>query len=84
MSPRTGAREPRAPRSLGKKNFILIVEPRAELFTLGGLQRNLNAVLDIGGARLALEAVGKAFARQALRFNLFNALDSLRSQNLGD
>jgi hypothetical protein len=41
-------------------------------------------VLDVGGARLALEAVGKAFARQAARFNLFNALDSLRSQNLGD
>ena len=37
-----------------------------------------------GAARLALEAVGKAFARQAARFNLFNALDSLRSQNLGD
>jgi hypothetical protein len=45
---------------------------------------DLNAVLDVGGARFALEAVGKAFARQALRFNLFNALDSLRSQNLGD
>ena len=25
----------------------------AELFTLGGLQRDLNAVLDIGGARVA-------------------------------
>jgi hypothetical protein len=78
MSPRTGAHEPRAPRSLGKKTSFLSLSPgdEAELFTLGGLQRNLNAVLDIGGARLALEAVGKAFARQAARFNLFNALES--------
>ena len=74
------------PAASERKTSFLSLSPsdEAELFTLGSLQRNLNAVLDIGGARLALEAVGKAFARQAARFNLFNALDSLRSQNLGD
>jgi hypothetical protein len=41
-------------------------------------------VLDIGGARLALEAVGKVFARQTAHFDLFNAFDSLGSQNRGD
>jgi hypothetical protein len=57
----------------------------AELFTLDGLQRNLNAVLDIGGARPALEAVGKGFASQDAYLDLFNALDSLGShRNLGD
>ena len=74
------------PAASERKTSFLSLSPRdeAELFTLGGLHRNLNAVLDIGSARLALEAVGKAFTRQAARFNLINALDSLRSQNLGD
>jgi glycosidase len=74
--------------SLGKDDFFLVAEApgdEAELFTLNGLQRNLNAVLDIGGARPALEAVGKGFASQDAYFNLFNPLDSLGShRNLGD
>jgi glycosidase len=75
-------------RSLGKSNFFLVAEApgdEAELFTLNGLQRNLNAVLDIGGARPALEAVGKGLAAQAAYFDLFNPLDPLGShRNLGD
>ena len=75
-------------RSLGKSNFFLVAESpgdEAELFTLNGLERNLNAVLDIGGARPALEAVGKGFAAQDAYFDLFNPLDSLGShRNLGD
>jgi hypothetical protein len=75
-------------RSLGKSNFFLVAEvpgDEAELFTLNGLQRNLNAVLDIGGARPALEAVGKGLAVQAAYFDLFNPLDPLGShRNLGD
>jgi hypothetical protein len=56
----------RAAASERKASFLsLSPGDEAELFTLGGMQRNINAVLDIGGARLALEAVGKAFARQA-------------------
>jgi glycosidase len=75
-------------RSLGKSNFFLLAESpgdEAELFTLNGLERNLSAVLDIGGARPALEAVGKGFAAQDAYFDLFNPLDSLGShRNLGD
>ena len=75
-------------RSLGKSNFFLVAESpgdEAELFTLNGLERNLSAVLDIGGARPALEAVGKGFAAQDAYFDLFNPLDSLGShRNLGD
>ena len=64
--------------TLGKNNFFLVAESpgdEAELFTLNGLQRNLNAVLDIGGARPALEAVGKGFAPQTAYFSGFDKFD---------
>ena len=75
--------------SLGKNDFFLVAESpgdEAELFTLNGLRRNLNAVLDIGGARPALEAVGKGLAAQTAYFNGFDEFDpGLGShRNLGD
>ena len=56
------------------------------LFALDGLRRNLNAVLDIGGARPALEAVGKGLAPQTAYFDGFNEFDpGLGShRNVGD
>jgi glycosidase len=76
-------------RSLGKRDFFLVAESpgdEAELFTLNGLRRNLNAVLDIGGARPALEAVGKGLAPQSDYFKGFDEFDEgLGShRNLGD
>jgi glycosidase len=74
---------------LGKNDFFLVAESPgddAALFALDSLRRNLNAVLDLGGARPALEAVGKGLAPPTAYFNGFNALDpGLGShRNLGD
>ena len=74
---------------LGKNDFFLVAESPgddAALFALDGLRRNLNAVLDLGGARPALEAVGKGLAPQTAYFDGFNEFDpGLGShRNLGD
>ena len=64
--------------SLGKNDFFLVAESpgdEAALFALNGLRRNLNAILDIGGARPALEAVGKGLAPQTAYFNGFDEFD---------
>ena len=64
---------------MGKENFFLIGEVAGgngfQDFYLDGLPRNLDAVLDIGEARPALELVGKGLADPAAYFDGFNALD---------
>jgi hypothetical protein len=78
--PATSAERSRNTVAASEDQLFLVAESpgdEAELFTLHGPERNLSAVLDIGGARPALEAVGMGFAAQDAYFDLFNPLDSL-------
>lgn len=64
--------------SLGKRNFLLVGEiAGGDIFQdfyldrLAVLQRNLSAALDIGNARLDLQAVGKGLQPGSVYFNGF-------------
>lgn len=65
---------------IGKKDFFLVGEAAGGSFTqdvfIDALIRNINAVLDIGEARLSLTAIGKGFAHPDDYFGTFNELDS--------
>lgn len=65
--------------SIGKKDFFLVGEVAGGSFTqdvfIDALIRNINAVLDIGEARLSLTAIGKGFAHPDDYFGTFNELD---------
>ncbi len=65
--------------TLGKHNFLLVGEiaggDYAQDFVLDNLailQRNLNAALDIGSARINLQVAGKGLAPGAVYLNSFN------------
>jgi glycosidase len=76
--------------TLGKANFLLVGEVAGgdsfEDFYLDGLVRNLSAVLDIGEARTALEAVGKGLREPGAYFGGFESLDPGMGshRNVGD
>jgi glycosidase len=65
--------------SIGKNDFFLVGEVAGGSFTqdvfFDALVRNINAVLDIGEARLSLTAIGKGFAHPHDYFGTFNELD---------
>ena len=65
--------------SLGKRNFLIVgeiaggdVSQDFYLDSLAVLQRNMSAALDIGNARLDLQAVGKGLRRGIAYFNGFD------------
>lgn len=69
--------------SIGKRNFFLVGEMAGGehvqdyyIDALGLMQRNLNAALDIGHARVALESVGKGLQRGFDYFNGFSEHDT--------
>ena len=74
--------------NLGKSDFFLVGEvaggDKDEERYLDVLKRNLNATLDIGEMRLALNAVAKGLAHPSAYFEGFNANAIMGShRNLG-